>query len=362
MGQLLSFVGKRVLLMDLDTATLGMTHYFAPRLRPSAAGLLDVKPRPASLQTDAEEPNRIDLFFLPLTADLENPEISEHNASVDSLAQRFIVDARDQFDVIIIDFQAGFSSVLQKVARLLSTVVIVTEADPVSIGAVSRLRRSLGHTLDARIYGLVNKILPDELVYFNALTDLVPDITFLDPLPFDSEVRKAFFRRGDPINPERSGPYGFALLKGLRRVTPQFAASLDEISTEPSERSAENLIELRDQAERNLFELLSRQRRQRLITLTTILATVAVGAIAIPLLLSNKQFGLTWTVAGAVATVIAAALGALTMYRRSTDQDQFKIERQRRLLRQIDERLVEYELANIQPDSSRRYDRGPNEI
>jgi len=280
-AQLLAAGGSRVALYDADLSTRGLTHYLSARVDTSRTGLADsvsltdvqaiyVGPD-SSLDTETltGSGSSVRPFIVyPIMGDLagEDADLDVDRAAKNILA--LLDRGKDEFDYHILDLQAGLTPLLDRLYAQVNTSIVVTEADPVSIAAVSYLRRHLDGLRKGVIYGLVNRALPEEKSFFEALLAYAGEIDWLGVLPSDPDVRRAFFLRGLLLKPQSSDPFGLQLIDTLGRVK-RLSESMQGARkwlTAPGHSFDDDfhaLIELREVLERQLAEAQFRRDRGR---------------------------------------------------------------------------------------------------
>ena len=165
----LAQLGRRVLLIDSDFATNGLTLLYLKEVRVQAeliraglhspSGLADaISGRQPTIASISEQ-----LHLLPATFDLQ-AGISSPDESTSIRFQAILRDLRAKYDFILIDAQAGADDMGQiAMSRKVSDeVVIVSEYDPMSAAGVERLKALLRDDLTyERTWVLLNKILPE---------------------------------------------------------------------------------------------------------------------------------------------------------------------------------------------------------
>src|SRR5258706_2248474 len=138
LGTFLASIGFKVLLVDTDAATNGMTLLFLEQLlnvkrqRSSTTGVL----KTGIFDTSFNQPPEIlkidrTLNFLPATysmAQTENVEFEQFRSALRSVLQ---VHAQE-YDFVLLDAQAGADTFAHITAELADQCIIVSEYDPVS--------------------------------------------------------------------------------------------------------------------------------------------------------------------------------------------------------------------------------------
>ncbi len=346
-AQLLNGVGARVALLDLDHATRGLTHYLSASLpgegyglaEPGGEGLVQVHVDSG----DADNP----LVFVPSTENL-TIDLPDHTATQNQQLNlnRIFGQLNQSVDFILLDLPAGTADALDLAHQYSDTLVVVTEADPVSIGAVESVRRTL-YRMDRRpprVVGVVNRALPDEEPYFEALVDYMPDMEWVGILPSDPSIRKAFFRRTLPLTAGAGAPFGIALAQALSRIPGPLGMIGQRAGqwvggNRPPDDDYEKLLRLRSELETSLARATYERERMRFVSTMTsavLMLAVAVG-IAFTLAADFPVYVAVITAGfGGLGSVVTWGYGNL----RSRAIDQLERERTRRELDRV-ERLVD---------------------
>jgi MinD-like ATPase involved in chromosome partitioning or flagellar assembly len=346
-GLLLSAAGHRVRMVDGDLATHGLTYFF-DGFRGVAAMPSDpdvfIDSTPVELPVDGK------LSLLPSSSatDLETSSDADRwEAAVQALATA-VDTSLEESDFVLVDCQAGVSIMLDAIVNRSDHIIVVTEADPVSVGAVEGLVRVLRRSHRGSLLGFVSRVFAEEREYYEALTDYLRSIRFVGMLPFDRDVRRAFFKRESPIDLNSPGPFAVSLAQSLTSIDPEISTLISDIphseqySDSKVKEEIEELIQLRDQAEDEYVSLLYTYRRQRLLSL----GTVALGLIGIMLVLLFRSLGIISYDLIIVLLILSIALtlaAAFMVYlNRVADPRRFAVERQRRSLNRLEQRLDEY--------------------
>jgi len=220
---LLSNVGKRVVVVDADAATNGMSLLMLKSL---------VEAKRASTTTglfdkNAPIPIRINerLQFVPSSSSMRDTTLADEGLVKEHLQYIKGQLASDE-DVIILDAQAGTEHFARVAIEMANKVVIVTEFDPMSATGVQRLRDSFpGVWPTGQTYVLVNKMLPDfskiEREYFTAFDHL-------SPIPFDSEVMRAYARGEIPMDLGKANLFATAIIRMTRTLLPEYQEDIQD--------------------------------------------------------------------------------------------------------------------------------------
>lgn len=326
---LLNRIDYKILLIDCDLATYGLSYFFIDQIESSnCTDLSSLVSNPDSItqiksveldKQNHEKSNnqkrfefvKIDtnLYLLPSISKFTSGQ-NEHDEDVftpgksnniKNILQKIINNFGPEFDVVILDAQAGVSQTSAACLSVSSSVITVVESDPVSMWAVKNLERRLAiyYPNNSRVFYLANKLFFDEVAQYKAISSYLRSISHLPPLPFDFEVRKAFAHRKIPINLEIPTPFLFALLRiipdllsraeekimGLEKSL--FDRALDPINQEKAkiERKIKGIQENLDQ--------MSRFRKLNLSVLFGVLTFIMIVTLLFPELMSGMQFGVS---------------------------------------------------------------------
>lgn len=224
LATMLGALGEKVLLVDCDAATNGLTLFYLDKVISLRDDHSDIQ---VGRRTGTFEPsdNLVSIVesvaegvdLAPATYVLrqtENVEPSEFRIRLESMLR----NVRDRYDFVILDAQAGTDLFAAEAINLAEDVVIVSEYDPISAEGVERLKQIFGRDLDpSRTWILFNKILPE---FSSELASFLSIMKVLPPVPWDADVLRAFARRRLPIEPSRGNPYTLAVLKILEALYP----------------------------------------------------------------------------------------------------------------------------------------------
>lgn len=258
-GVVLSRLGQKVLLVDADADTAGMTLFFLDEVIESkaaasgdVAGLFESeKPAPQRLVELGSE-----LYFLPgqYSVDVGRRASSTGGAALEYALSHF----RDNFDFVLIDAQAGADTVALEAARVSDEVVLVAEYDPISAQGVKRLEQ-LEPSIFApeRTWILYNKVLPE---LATTIGNLLRVERHLSPVPWNAEVVRHFVDGELAVNMEAPNAFTLAVVENLEVL---FRRRLREHIEQWREGAAEALrAPIRDQLERVETELDDLTRRK----------------------------------------------------------------------------------------------------
>jgi cellulose biosynthesis protein BcsQ len=370
-GHYLAAIGKRVLLIDTDAATNGLSLLY---LNEVVHHRDDVYPAIAREREEANAPalgifDRVEvggifsaleltdgLKLLPATYRFLNTEdVAPHEYR--SALTRALAVAREKFDFIFLDAQAGADelSAISIEPAISDIVVIVSEYDPLSASGVERLKAFFPNSLTFdRTWILLNKVLPE---FSSSLGDFLQVARYLSPIPWTADVVRAYAQRTLALDLERGNDYTLAITQTLKGL---FGPGVrDEIDEWISLRGAalkepihDQIHDLQAEADGLVIERAKLERQEglrRTILLFAMVLTILVFAGGAFFFVASSVFVVLAT------TVIALAATLLTseVWRDGSASVEVQVEdaRLRRREQLIEERLQRLEtLAEAKPE------------
>jgi cellulose biosynthesis protein BcsQ len=272
LGQFLGALGRRVLLVDCDAATNGLTLLYLQevvRHRESAehrGSLLR-----GSFELDGQSASRpVPLtgyvHLLPATYRFENTEAvppSDFRRGLEHL----LASIGNDYAFVFLDAQAG-EDVIAQIAMepsISNEVVLVTEYDPMSAAGLDRLKGHLSGSLSyERTWVLINKMLPE---FASAVGDFLEVVRYLNPVPWDASVVRAYARRSLALDLEHGNDYTLAVTRTLKGLLgPSGAAEVDRwLASRASalrEPIREQILDVEMELRGLKLERIARDRRQ----------------------------------------------------------------------------------------------------
>ncbi len=223
----LANLGKKVLIIDLDVATYGLTLLYLNEVK-SHLDEIAASKNESLLQGifDTGEfswernvvqlPNGVSL--IPATFSFS---IKEYQSAIDlkmRLKKILIRAAEELFDYIFLDAQAGtdgYSQVAMSI-DIANEVVIVSEYDPLSAAGVERLKALLrDELLYERTWMLLNKMLPE---FVSTFSEFLEVNKYLTPIPWDADVVRAYARRRLPLDLKYGNSFTLAVMQSLKKL------------------------------------------------------------------------------------------------------------------------------------------------
>lgn len=303
-------LGKRVLIVDTDAATNGLTLLYlsqvvaSRRENPHGGGLFDsgsnFSPEP-SFVTIAEGVDLLPASFVG--ANTEDMPLDVFRARLG----RILARVRDHYDLVLLDAQAGADEYAREALRpeVSDRVLIVSEYDPMSAAGVERLKALLGESVAyERTWIVLNKMLPEFAKSFSEFLEIV---RYAPPIPWDADVVRAYARRRLALDFEFGNEHTVAIMRVLRTVLhDELAADLDEwakkqadVLREPVEHTAAKLRDELATIERALQLSENRQTVQLWALLSLLSLLLALG-----FLLKNGWLAFAAAALGLVGLVV----------------------------------------------------------
>lgn len=204
LAQALAIEGKRVLLVDADLGTGGLTYYLGfSAFDRARAGLTEYL-----LATSPNVPLHIararatEVRKSPYLERMALLPVGEHRLRDDindqltaATMKRLIVKTRGEFDVVIFDCRGGLDEDSIETCDAVDEVVLVVETDAASIQATQYLANKLYEfNLGKKIVGfLLNKVMDDPSSLANAGISFFRT-EYLGAVPFDVQTTRGFIR------------------------------------------------------------------------------------------------------------------------------------------------------------------------
>ena len=224
LASFLSVLNKKVLIVDVDAATQGMTLMYLKEVKRYSDDV-HTEGRVSFGVFDCVGKNcKADIFalksgidFLPATYDFKMCE----NLSINDLKsyfKYFLSQLRGSYDYIFLDAQAGMDLYAQVVMgrEISDEVIIVAEYDPLSAAGIERLKGLMRDDLTyMRTWVLLNKLLPDFVETFNNFLEVSK---YLSPIPWDANVVRAYSRRKLALDLEYGNEHTLAIMQTLKSL------------------------------------------------------------------------------------------------------------------------------------------------
>lgn len=221
-GAFLAAIGKKVLLIDTDAATNGLSFLYLKEIlafnqkckseSSEAKGVYDFEENCEDIKVVAL-PTKADL--LPATFNFKNTE-NVSSTQYEKSLKSIVTKMATEYDYIFLDAQAG-SDIFAQIAmnsKISDEVVIVSEYDPMSAAGIERLKGLMRDELTyIRTSILLNKMLPDFVKSFN---DFMEIAKYLSPIPWSKDVVLAYARRNLALDVEKGNEFTLSIMQTLK--------------------------------------------------------------------------------------------------------------------------------------------------
>lgn len=360
MGYMLVDLGFRVGIVDCDISTHGITYFFVDHINQNSLNFSEpIQIANPSRIPVGKQPLNEYLYFVPSVVDLNRTIDKVLNDDQVSYAHYTIKSqlVNLKCDFILYDCQAGFTTSSQTIIKNCDYAIIVTEADPLSIWAVNSLYKQmeLSQCIPKKVFGLVNKIMPDEEEYYNAIVDVTRQISFLNPLPFDKEVRRAFFRREIPINLEKPNSFVIVLGNSIGAIDKKIEDKIKQPrhyefmkDTPEIQADLEHLEKLLSEIEDQLYESKKNEYRITFYRRTIVWAVASVyillGIIFGIYEILSFQWSVTLVCIGLLSAILFTVYPSTWLQTRRGIRTKSEIAKLEKMIQSIQDKIAELEI------------------
>jgi cellulose biosynthesis protein BcsQ len=206
----LAFIGKKVVIIDVDAATNGLTLLYLKELNGSrelGTPRLGMFEAGSGMPTQFKLDERLDV--IPATYFLKQTGTAPVDA-VKSTLTKTVNALRESYDFIILDAQAGSDAYAEVAIEAADETVLVSEYDPISVEGIERLRHLFSeHLTYSKTWILYNKILPE---FSKSVGEFLSINRYLSPIPWDAQVVLRFARRKLAIDMQKGNAYTLAIM------------------------------------------------------------------------------------------------------------------------------------------------------
>src|SRR5258708_224565 len=229
-GTFLAGIGHKVLLIDCDAATNGLTLLYLDELIRAKEQFHNAKEKPLGIfEAGAAGPPlpfevQEHLHLIPAAYVMRQTDgIADEDFS--TILRQTLLRYGDAFDVVLLDAQAGSDLYARVCVENSDRVVIVSEFDPVSAEGVERLRDVFRKSLTSeKTWILYNKVLPE---LPSNLGEFLRIVRILSPLPWDADVGRAFAQRKLAVDLENGNAYTIAVVGITSTLLPNLSSSIE---------------------------------------------------------------------------------------------------------------------------------------
>lgn len=251
-------MGKRVLLVDVDAATNGMTLLLLKNVAETkktrlVSGLFDKEiAKPIMV--------RENLDFIPSSSRMEPTNLVDA-VKVKQRINYVIRKFSDKYDLIIFDTEAGIEQSTCYAINVSSKAVIVTEFDPLSASGVERLKSSFADVWPrGNTYIIVNKMLPE---FAKIQRDYFTAWNHLPPIPFDFEVMRSYAHAEIPWNTEELAQFTKSIARMSYELLPEYREDINTWLNQKTEEFKQPTIKEYKEMQLKLEEAMEKLARIR---------------------------------------------------------------------------------------------------
>ena len=211
-AECLAYLDRRVLLIDADAATTGLTLFLSKWIVPQPGrerrrGLFESAGAMPDVFGLAERQSVIPASYR------ERLTVGGHVKEIRTSLESSLTFAESEFDYVLIDCQAGSDMYAQAAVELSDAVVLFSEYDSVSIQGVKRLQGLLPTLLnEERTWIAFSKVLPE---FAERVGDALELVRYLPPIPWDADVVRGMVSRRVPVDMDRGSIHTSAVLRTL---------------------------------------------------------------------------------------------------------------------------------------------------
>jgi len=215
-------LGKKVLIIDSDGSTNGMTLFYLKEIKEHTLsckkcfGVLE-----DSFKVDTINYTHLNenVFLLPATYEFVNTDsfnVNSFEQNIKGIIDFHKQNQKETLDYILIDCQAGVDIHSEIVVKesISDEIIIVSEFDPISAAGIERLK-GLFHkeSIYNRSWVLLNKVLPE---LANTSNDFLEISRYLPPIIWTSEVVLKYSRKELALDLEIGNEYTLNIVKLLK--------------------------------------------------------------------------------------------------------------------------------------------------
>lgn len=213
MATMLADCGQKVLFVDCDLSTNGATYFYEDKIDSvddrvisftDLLGYVADQEEMGSLETIRElKENKAQylivdkgVYFIPsvLPRDLRTNHLDGINIKLylDAFCSIYDNYIKTQFDIVIFDCQAGYSSILDLILPVSDSLLLVMEADAISSAAARNLHIRIASSVKkTKMYQIFSKVTEEEKQIYGQVK-LGTFYTTIDAILYDTNVRNAF--------------------------------------------------------------------------------------------------------------------------------------------------------------------------
>ena len=198
MAATLDSLGKRVLLVDADYGTAGLTYYMGLNTVANISmGLTNLSSQGSfsseSLKRYSQRMNGFENSYFIGIGDHRRYLKSASKIDVENVFLQLVSESKEEYDFILIDCRGGIDAESLMVCRAIDEIIIIAETDTTSFQATQYLVDTLyDNDLSDKLSGfMINKVFDDPSSISRAGTASFKS-QYLDSVPFDLDATKSF--------------------------------------------------------------------------------------------------------------------------------------------------------------------------
>lgn len=300
----------KVLFVDCDFSTHGASYFFEDELDPekeysSFVQILNNNSSSYNILKTTEG-----FSFLPSTLDPVNTK-----NEINSLKMYGIPSCFEEYDYVIFDCQAGYSTITEDILGFSNKNVVVMEADAISSSALRVLYLQFSKHLEGKkTWQIFNKLTEDERKIYGKISDGT-FFTNLPATPFDWKVRGAFALGKIPGLFEKDSVFGIAVFRFLKIILGNIKEKLTILekeaigdwhmeiisNIESFENEKEKISDKNKHLKQNIF-----QRKMLFLSLAIIGFSISISVLNVN---SHEYFNSLTNIFSKYADVILLTLG-----------------------------------------------------
>ncbi len=365
MADLLCRCGVKTLLVDCDLSTNGATYFYESQINEwnnshlvtvsSFSGILSGRDG-ASMPIPLSVSQQLD--FIPSISEISREWTTETAIKASGNAERRLDIFLDwtqfdsDYDVVLLDCQAGHSEFLPVLLPRMDADLFVLEADSISASAMRSLHLKDGKYFGrARLYQVFNKATPEEFDIYSKIVGTF--FTNIGTLRFDWKIRQAFSRSQMPDLENFSADFGMDLCE-ICNIIFQKSHIQEKVSNFADQLAYRGLEERRNELEKKIDEEFSKSAERKETSVFAVsmfcgMIAAFMTGIALPTIagLNVKQFLQEPYRFMIIPTALASVLICQIFSRMSRNENIVTEKRKKRMAAEQELKRINKELAGL---------------
>lgn len=228
-ASLFSHANKKILLIDFDLFTQGLSHFFENLIddNQDVPGILEAYTQGVTAKNIGNQvldAGKFDVMFVSRDFMNNLDDIGEEEIkNIGEFLNNFIQIIKDKtlYDYVIIDNHAGACKTLEYALKASDDFLIISEANQISKNVTLDFHEYFKELMPRNnTYVIVNKVLTSEVDEYTKMVEVLDYINTLPPLPLDNEVMRAFILKNPIIDFHDPSPFLFAIFNISQRMFP----------------------------------------------------------------------------------------------------------------------------------------------